>query len=436
MLEILLFLYLILILFILNRLYKVINIKYFTINGFYLLFFFAACSALLLPYVNELKNRPGYENMLLAIFLHFSFYALGIIAFNCFFSFNYKSSFSSYISDEFYTNSLEKRILKILLVVSVILSVTQIITLKTIPILMIFQSSNNVDYAELAITRSETFDGGVLGYIFHLNRQLLIPLVTIGYFLIFFFSKTIKTFLIFFIVLIFAIVNNSLSSALAPVATLFLLIFFSYLYISPKLNIRNVILLFLAILSFPFLVEYISSDNLSLFNSISHTADKVAYRYTGETLDRTLCYFDYYGIESDFLGGRTNKLFTIFSGEELFKVQNFMFVKHLPKEKLFYASHGNMNANFIAYMYSDFSFIGVIISSFLMGFITSLFQNFYIQKEKTILNFSAYIVTIGLFWKLSGTQPTTILFSHGAVFLFIFIYYLSKRHKSFKLEPL
>src|SRR5690606_29483852 len=98
--------------------------------------------------------------------------------------------------------------------------------------------------------------------------------------------------------------------------------------------------------------------------------------------------------------------------------QNYVFIYRLnsPQDHLM---SGSANAHYIRYMYADFGLVGVGVVSFLVGTIPGAFEGTYVRLLKIDIVYAMYVISITLFWKLMGTQPTTVLVSHGAIVLLV-----------------
>jgi len=182
-------------------------------------------------------------------------------------------------------------------------------------------------------------------------------------------------------------------------------------------------------LLFPIFSDYMYSD-MTFSQSLIQTILKTSNRFGFETADRTLSYFDLYNNSSQYLGGRTNALARLFTGLEPFNVQNHVFLYRLRAGSVpDHLLYGSANAHFIGYMNADFGLWGVFWSSVLVGSTLAFFDAIYITLRKNEIVISLYIITVTLFWKLMGTQPTTILFSHGALLMLLWAIYASKTIK-------
>ena len=391
--------------------------------GIYLcLSFLPTLTLIFPPLLEQVSDRPGYLNYLIAILMHTFFICFGVVL--SYFMFNNgKVPNRKYSAFNFKTVRSVLFLKNLIMIIALISFFHQILTLDSIPFLLIFKGS----VADLTMARESGYKlhGGLMVYIWHFSRMVFIPFLVSFYFLKLVDCKTKKNLLAFILVLAFGIVNNALSGAKAPVAMLFLILAILYFNQLGKIKIRVVIYSFLLIISFPFFVEYLFSD-VGFIDSLGHFLEKFINRFSYETFDRTLSYFDIFPYREPFLGGRTNSLFTLFTGESYFNVQNYVFIFRLDslKEHLLY---GSANAHFIGYMNADFGITGVILSCLFIGLIIGTIDLFASSVMRDNISLSIYIIIGFIFWKLMGSQPTTVLFSHGAILAFIILFYIGSK---------
>lgn len=428
--EVSIFLLILLSLFMVNMATGFFSLRYPSIAGFYFIFFLLMAGTLIQPdEIEKYKHLPGYNNFVISLFIHAFFFLLGVLV-----AFNVrlrprliaeKISISGF-------KKFEKPMFVVATTIAILLFIHALVSIQSIPIVEILKAgSNEALAAEATINKESLFKEsiGINNYLWNLNRQIFFPLVVIYLFSKYFETKTRKDLLIFLLFLILGVLNNSISGSLAPVGLLFFMLGICFIYLSKNIKTKHYIIVGLLSILFPIFVDYSASD-YSISESSQITLEKTLYRFTGETFKRSLDYFNVYGVSEPFLGGRTHKIFTYFSGESFFNVSNHIFVQNLPERKLFYASTGHQNAHFICYMFADFGFFGIVLSSFLIGFLISQFQIICARLIDNKLSFAAYVILVTLFWKLMGVHPFTILFSHGALLLIalvIYLHYISRR---------
>ena len=407
---------------------RLIGKGFISLPGVYYFFSFLPVISLLFYSLMAVDmNRLGFYDYLNAITLHTIFVGLGI--FFSYFIFNSKRVPSR---DIIHFPSSLKRIPNlfffIILFISLLIFIHQILVIPKIPFLIMFSESS---VSELTMAREGGYklQGGLSVYFWHFSRMVFIPMLVITSFTSYYMKKDRQSFLVFILILFFGVFNNALSGAKAPVALLFLCILIAYIFLNENLKLRKLCAFLLLIFVFPFLVEYMYSD-LNFFESVEAFTLKVVNRFSYETFDRTLSYFDTFPYNIDYLGGRTNSLFLLFSQKEYFNVQNYIFIERLGsgpvKEHLL---NGYANAHFIGYMNADFGLVGVLTSCFFIGAILGVIDVFSCNNLNNTASFSLYIVMAFIFWKLMGSQPTSVLFSHGALLAFLLLLFFSKLTK-------
>lgn len=391
---------------------------------YYTLSFLPVLSLLFPSLIGEDEFRLGYSDYLNAITVHTLFIGVGLFISYYIFnkgvtpSRNYTSGFS-YASSE-----KSDKLIFILIILVVVVLIHQIFSLSNIPVLLIFSDSSVSDLT-MAREGGYKLQGGISVYFWHFSRMVFVPFLVIFSFIKFIGYKNKKTFFTFMFVLIVGVFNNSLSGAKAPVAMLFLCMFIAYVILKGDFKFKYLVVAVIFIFIFPFVVEYTYSEN-SFLDTLGLFTEKVIKRFSYETFDRTLSYFDSFPYVIDYLGGRTNSLFMLFSQENYFNVQNFIFIERLDGDIKEHLLHGSANAHFIGYMNADFGLLGVFSSCLVMGVIIGFLDVKASPRISGPESFALYIVMAFIFWKLMGSQPTSVLFSHGAILSFLLLLFFNK----------
>jgi oligosaccharide repeat unit polymerase len=410
------------------RILNLVGRRYISAPGMYILLSALPTITLILPAFNVLfYDRAGYYDYLVAIILHTLCTCVGV--FVAYFIFNASKVPRRLFDFSLVSSNSNDRFSLFILLVVVCLLVHQIFSLGSVPIMQIFLSE---DVASLTNARESSYklNEGIFVYFWHFSRMIFAPFLVVYFFSRYYLSKTHKNLLVFILVLVLCIINNSLSGAVAPVAMLFLCSGVMFYYLGGQVSLFKIFIGLIAIFSFPFYVEYTYSS-MSFIDSLVYFCQKVLFRFSGETFDRTLSYFDIFPYESFYLGGRTNGLFTMFSGLDYFNVQNMVFLERLEEIKP-HLINGSANAHYIGYMNADFGMLGVILGSFFVGLLIGVIDLICSRRIQTKVQLSIYIVMSFIFWKLMGSQPTTVLFSHGALLCMLMIVFypiFNKAHK-------
>ncbi|TMN94510.1 hypothetical protein CWB63_03595 [Pseudoalteromonas sp. S409] len=397
---------------------------------YYVLSFLPVLSLLSIDLMKLDSQRLGYFDYLNAITIHTLLIGLGL--FCSYLMFNNGKVPSRAYSENFIFKSAPRadKYVFLLIFFVVIIFIHQILSLRSIPFLMMFTDSS---VSELTMAREGGYklQGGFSVYFWHFSRMVFIPFLVILTFIKFLGKKDYSSFLLFLFVLFVGVFNNALSGAKAPVAMLFLCMFIAYVLLKGSFKLRYLLVAIVFIFIFPFFVEYSYSES-SFIDTLSLFSEKVIKRFSHETFDRTLSYFDSFPYILDYLGGRTNSLFLLFSQESYFNVQNFIFIERIDGDVKEHLLHGSANAHFIGYMNADFGMLGVLLSCFTIGLIIGFLDVKSSSRIKTPESFALYIVMAFIFWKLMGSQPTSVLFSHGSILAFLMLLFFNSINKSTK----
>jgi len=320
------------------------------------------------------------------------------------------------------------RLIYTILVLSIIALVHQLLTLPSIPIMEIFTERNVEDLTNARETGYK-LQTSLAVYLWHFTRMVFVPFLVVVYFIRYLDKRNVVTMTIFLAILFLGIVHNSLSGAKAPVAMIFLCLLLAYIMRQPNYKVVKPLLSLPLILSFPFFIEYLYSDK-TLYESLGYFTHKVMNRFSYELFDRTLSYFDLFPLQHEFLSGATNRLFTLVTGNEYFNVQNYVFIERLGDDIKDHLLHGSANAHYIGYMYSDFGLLGVAFSSVIVGMTIGVVDIILSKRFDSPVGVSLYIVATFLFWKLMGSQPTTVLFSHGVLLCVVLGFIFNRLNRS------
>jgi len=405
--------------------------RHCSIPGLYYLFALLPTFGLIFQPTGEMiANRPGVYDYGLAIVFHTLLFGVGLCVA---YVFGKKAHTPRrvFVVDHSGIERQQKLVLISVLTLSIILFVHQILALGTVPFFLMFLGA---EVEELTVARESGYklQGGISVYFWHFSRMVFVPYLVSLFFAKYLVSKRRIDLIFFVCVLLFGILNNALSGAKAPVAMLFLCIFLVWVFIKGRPTFISLVFGGLLIFLFPLAVEYSFSDE-GLLEVVVYFFEKVANRFSFETFDRTLSYFDIFPYERDFLGGRTNSLFTMISGEAFFNVQNYVFLERLDEFQP-HLLHGSANAHFIGYMNADFGIVGVCISSLLVGLAVGVFDIYFSRRVADVSTLAIYVVLCFIFLKFIGSQPTTVLFSHGALLSLIIMFFLSPKILLFRKD--
>jgi|GEM_PF-4476894 len=406
----------------------ILSIRRITIIGFYYYMWILMLMPLLFsPVSDEFTSRNGFQSFLAASFAHPLFMLIGYLSMVMPQAGVVRQRFNGQSLRVWSSLAQTRRLVYYFAIICSVIMFHQFISLDKNPLFIML--SGGGDAVELAYAREESFklNRNFFTYIWHFNRMVFFPFTILVAFFMYYITKNKKWLAVFVILLIFGAINNAVSSALAPVALLGLLIMLSYIRISKGFSTSAISVMLILTLIFPVVVEY-SYSSMQFSESMLYTLKKIFGRFSFETMDRTISYFDVFPDYYDFLGGRTNALFTLFNGEEVFNVQNYIFINRLSTVHD-HLLHGSANAHFIGYMYADFGLFGVAAASLIVGAIIGFIERKYYGFKNSVVVLACYMITVTLFWKLMGTQPTTILFSNGAILLLLMAALFSRKDR-------
>lgn len=292
-----------------------------------------------------------------------------------------------------------------------------IITTPAIPLFYLL--TGGTDSLELAVMREESFKlrRGFAVYLFQWNRALFFPylaMLTYAYSRLY---PKLSTKLLFIVVLPLALFNNALSTAEAPVAEVLLGVFLThYLIEKGRISVRLVLLAFLVVFAYSIILPVVVDQvPLAQVPAVAlSTYVKILNRFTLETAERISWYVDLFPRTHDFLGGTSMRPIALLTGQGHFNLPNYVFRQAFPAR----LSTGHANAPFIAHLYANWGFLGVLVGSFLIGWSLESLQVYLVRSKKTIWTLVAYAFSILVWRKLLSTEPTTVLISHGALLVF------------------
>lgn len=288
---------------------------------------------------------------------------------------------------------------------SVLLIIIYLLQLKVFPIYFLITGSASTRELELMREASFKLIDSRLVYPLTWVRGTIFPLLIMiagGSFLVTRNRRWLKWFLL---TLVPALLFTAISLEKAPVASLFLMLFFLfYLIRLGRINLRALLGFIGLTLAFPVLFFSLTSASIvsRLIDRLFHVPAYVLYYY-----------FEIFPNTTPFLGGRSiNKLALLF-GEKPFELTNYVY-------KYVYTGPGSLdtgqaNAAFIGDLWANFGPLGVLMGAFAVGVLLQGLHIFLIRKEKNVLNASVYAFMMYAAWLLSSTSVFTILLSNGLI---------------------
>jgi len=243
----------------------------------------------------------------------------------------------------------------------------------------------------------------------NMMRSTVYPFFVALSLLIYLIRKHFLSLLHFLIILTMAVTFNSYTTALKPVAMLFVIIFLS-LWILRKLSLFQSILIFLGFFSFPVLSTYISKGNSSLTQVLIFETSRLFERFILVIPDILLSYVEFYN--GNHLLGSAHRPIAILLGKESVKVANQIFLYRDPGGYFL----GNATVPFVGPLYADFGLIGVFLGSIIVGLTLHGLQIFLLRRySRNILSLAVFIVFVWTGYSATSSTFTTGIISKGLV---------------------
>jgi oligosaccharide repeat unit polymerase len=296
---------------------------------------------------------------------------------------------------------------------------------KTIPLLYLIR--NPGDAIEVAFLREEalkTLDSR-LTYFYYLVRGTLYPLliaVAMGAYLEFrnkmwFFTLAVS----FTTGLIFA----ALTVAKSPVALIILVTsIFYYVHQHGRLSRKAIAVLLILVFLFPIAVLAYASHSDSVTSAMILGA--IAYRLFYLPAEVVYYYFEIFPSHIPFLHGRGTDKFAKLLGLKYFDVPNVVGTYAYPRG----LESVSANAAFMADLYADFGWWGVLLGGVVAGFIMQCAQIYALRRRKTIGTVALFAFLIVIFWLLNSTSLPIVLASDGAILSMVVVWYLDRPTQS------
>lgn len=221
-------------------------------------------------------------------------------------------------------------------------------------------------------------------YAIHWLRSLFLPMGIIGSLFLTKLYPIRKYKLLFITFLSIGIFVNTLTLEKSPLATIFLIIVAFFFLQSKKLSLWKIVSMLLVVLSGPILITYfIFYGREDIFRFIYITYFERLIIIPSQVL---FYYFEYFPEKHDFLLGRSSQLFSWISQFGTFPVANY--VAKIWWQDPF--TTGSANANYLGNFWADFGYLGTLLSTPVIGFVSYLFY----WKLLDVSNYSMNIVYV------------------------------------------
>ena len=317
-----------------------------------------------------------------------------------------------------------------LLILCLLIFAAYVLRLQQIPLIEIFK--NPGDSERIFLMREEALKllpmTTIERYLIHWLRSLFVPFGIVGsLFLTVTYHKS-KYKALFLVYFIFGITANSLTVEKSPVAAVFLSIA-AFIYLK-KRRVRAISIVgwILVVLLFPVFIMYFyhyGMENLARVIFLS-----LLFRLFLVPSEVLYYYFDYFPRLHDFLWGRSSRLFSWLYPEGGFDISNYV-------AKIWWqAPHtsGYANANYLGNYWANFGWIGILLSTLLVGifiqwFYWKLLEVSRYSKNGLFMTCTAVVVptfTFGFF----SSNFTVLIVTRGLllIILLLFFYdYINKR---------
>ncbi|ODS30390.1 MAG: hypothetical protein SCARUB_04499 [Candidatus Scalindua rubra] len=262
-------------------------------------------------------------------------------------------------------------------------------------------------------------------YAIHWLRSLFLPMGIIGSLFLTKLYPIRKYKLLFITFLSIGIFVNTLTLEKSPLATIFLIIVAFFFLQSKKLSLWKIVSMLLVVLSGPILITYfIFYGREDIFRFIYITYFERLIIIPSQVL---FYYFEYFPEKHDFLLGRSSQLFSWISQFGTFPVANY--VAKIWWQDPF--TTGSANANYLGNFWADFGYLGTLLSTPVIGFVSYLFY----WKLLDVSNYSMNIVyviistvTLPVFTFGFFSSNFSVLFFTRGLFILLFLMFWLKKH--------
>lgn len=255
--------------------------------------------------------------------------------------------------------------------------------------------------------RWETSESTYLFYAYLFLRTLFFPfliLSTFGYYQL---TRQRNWLLLFLATFTFGCLYAASSIARAPVAAIFMRLFFFLYVLKSRLSMRLVVVFTVLIISFPLLITaYGYGTDTGLLLGF----ERIALRFTYTPAEDLYYYFEIFPDHHDYLYGHTLiKPFLKVVGADYFYIENYVHRYISPNAP----ESGHANAAFLSNLHADFGLAGVIFGGFFVGWMIQAFQIYTFRQKKTVYSMALYAFLVYAIWALNFGSITSILLVNG-----------------------
>lgn len=313
-------------------------------------------------------------------------------------------------------------LLIVLLSVIVLSFLLYLYRVDTIPILEIIR--NPKAYMSLFMIREEAFKllniSRLERYLYSWNRDVFIPLGIMASLYLSIHSKSKKYIYLFMIIFLLGLINNSISVAKLPMASLFFSLVAFYFLKKGRFSLPFVFSGIITIFTIPVMINYFASL------PTLRTPGKLLYGITNRLFvipaEVLFEYFKIFPFQHPFLQGRSTQLFSWLHPDGNFNTANYVARVwwHDP------ATSGSANAVYIGNFWADFGIVGVIISTIIIG----ILMHYLYQRILLTCNYKksmVYVVITTAFithftFSFISSSITVIMVTKGIIYIPIILY--------------
>jgi len=383
-------------------------------------------------FITTTKTGPAIVPYFISIVSFYIFFPFGLLLGNHMRTIKYNNvnKLINTVFDNDYLDELLYDLLKILFTICMLIFGLYLIRTDVIPLIELIK--NPGDYSNLTTAREQALKLLKVTvfeqYLFSWLRSLFVPFGVIGsVFLVYVYRKR-KYFILFLLFLIPGMFINTMTLEKSPIAAIFLsLIAFIFLR-ENRLNVYFIVGSTLIIFSVPFLIAFFLHFNDE--NALHVVTITLIHRIFIVPAEVLYLYFDIFPNIHEFLLGQSSHLFSWMYDNGTFPLSNYVF-------RIWWRSPlatGFANANYLGYFWADFGYLGVFISTFVVGFIFHLIY----WKLLSVCDYRKNIIYVTITSVLTpifsfvffSSNFTTIFFTRGLaliIFLLFFIDYITKR---------
>ncbi|MFQ6675262.1 MAG: hypothetical protein ACE5LH_02835 [Fidelibacterota bacterium] len=223
--------------------------------------------------------------------------------------------------------------------------------------------------------------------------------------------------ILFALFLVFGLFNNSLTIAKAHTAALVLaLALFFFLKNRGKISLRLMAVSAAAVFAFPYIVVKFTAGIPFTFSRVLYLLWLRTFYIPAWVLHK---YFKIFPTYHPFLGGRTSHLYSWLHPEGHFPVANWLF-QTLDVSTV---TAGLASANYLSFFWADFGWVGIIVSSLLVGVVTH-YLYWVLVRTCNYLKDVIYVTTVTVLsmsfsFYFAGANFPILIISHGIILFLI-----------------